>query len=126
MTRILRLWSLTVSPFFRPIMTQPLQGLGWGILSLNCTNRTFPPCAQPLDLWDMLSLPKRGNSSLRQREDRRDFKNRCRYYFNNINTNDFLFDRGYYLNIMVFRNLNEGGERASQTKIGWGEFMDIS
>jgi ABC-type multidrug transport system ATPase subunit len=29
-------------------------------------------------------LPKRGNSSLRKREDRRDFTNRCRYYFQNI------------------------------------------
>jgi hypothetical protein len=31
-------------------------------------------------------LPKRGNSSLRQREGRRDFTNRCHYYFENINT----------------------------------------
>jgi hypothetical protein len=31
------------------------------------------------------SLPKRGDSSLRKREGRRDFTNRCHYYFENIN-----------------------------------------
>jgi hypothetical protein len=64
-------------------------------------------------------LSKRGNSSIRQslpagRQGRTggilkiDAVTILRIF-----ANDFLFDRGYYLNIMVFRNLNGGGEKTS-------------